>query len=183
VEADGRFSTVGYPAGRYTMGASVPISAQGGPPAQAGSPAWTLKSIMFDGRDVGDEGLDIGTDDVSGIVIAFTDQTTEISGAVVDTKGQADVSASVVAFPADSQTWKQGLINLRRVRSVRTGTSGGFSFMGLPPGAYFIVAVSDAALGEWQDPTVLEKLAGVASKVTLADGEKKTQALTTKTIR
>jgi hypothetical protein len=184
VETDGRFSSVGFPPGRYMVSASMPGVLGGAPGTAPGSaPTWTLKSATRGGRDVSDEGLEIGAEDVSDIVMTFTDRTTELSGTVLDAKGQPDKGASVVILPADSQAWKQGVMNARRLRSIRTTTLGGYSVANLPPGDYLVAAVSTDTLGEWQDPKVLEKVAAVATRFTLGDGEKKAQALSTRTIR
>jgi hypothetical protein len=53
----------------------------------------------------------------------------------------------------------------------------------LPPGEYLIAAVNDEALGEWPDPTALEKIAAIAKRVTLHDGDKRSELLTTTIIR
>jgi hypothetical protein len=181
VETDGRFSSIGYPPGRYSVSASVPNA-----PNPAGAPVasanWTLKSATFNGRDVSDEGLEVGADDIAGIVLTFTDRPTELSGTVRDDKGP-DTHASVIIIPADSQAWKQGMTNARRLRNVRTTTTGAFSAPGLPPGDYLVAAVKEDAITEWQDPKFLEKVIAVATHITLGDGEKKSQELSTKTIR
>jgi len=176
VEADGRFNTVGYPPGRYLVSASILA-------ATAGVSGWTFRSATFGGRDVSSEGLEITGEDIAGLVITFTDQTTELTGQVMDERGQSDKTALVVVFPADTDNWKRGVMNARRMRSIRTSTLGTYSFAGLPPGAYYTAALSDATTVEWQDPKVLESIASVATRVTIDDGEKKTQQLTTRTIR
>jgi hypothetical protein len=181
VETDGRFSSIGYPPGRYIVSASLASA-----PNPAGPPGvntnWTLKSATFDGHDVSAEGLEIGAEDIAGIVITFTDRQTELSGTVRDDKGP-DTRASVIIIPADSQAWRQGVMNARRLRNVRTTTTGAFSVPGLPPGDYLVAAVKEEAIVEWQDPKFLEKVAAVAARVTIGDGEKKSQELATKTIR
>jgi hypothetical protein len=182
IETDGRFSSVGYPPGRYNISGSVPNL-----PNTTGAPAntinWSLKSATFGGHDVSDEGLDISTEDVAGIVITFTDRQTELMGTVRDSRGQPDTSASVIILPGDSQVWRQGIMNARRLRNVRTTTTGAFSVSGLPSGDYLVAAVKEDSIVEWQDPKFLEKVAAVAVRVTIGDGEKKSQELATKTIR
>jgi protocatechuate 3,4-dioxygenase beta subunit len=180
VEADGRFNTVGFVPGRYTVSASIP-PATPGPGAIPSS--WTLKSATLGGRAVSDDGLEIGAEDISGLVITFTDQTTELTGSVTDGKGQPDRNAEIVVFPADSMGWKQGIVNARRLRTMRSSTTGQFTLSGLPPGEYFIVAVNSEAAGEWQDPKFLESLTRVATRVALTDGEKKTQSLISRVVR
>jgi hypothetical protein len=182
IETDGRFSSVGYPPGRYIVSASVPST-----PSAAGVAGsmtnWTLKSATLGGHDVSDEGLDVGGEDVAGLVITFTDRQTELMGTVRDAKGQPDASASVIILPGDSQAWRQGVMNVRRLRNVRTTTTGAFTVAGLPSGEYLVAAVKEDTIVEWQDPKFLEKVAAIAVRVTIADGEKKSQELATKTIR
>jgi hypothetical protein len=126
VELDGRFSTVGFPAGRYLISASAP--------SQPGQPTpWRMKSAVRAGRDVADEGLDLEAEDITDVVITFTDQTSDISGTVTDVKSQPDSTALVIAFPADSDSWRQGNPNARRIRSARVTTTGTYT-LSLPPG-------------------------------------------------
>jgi hypothetical protein len=176
VEPDGRFSTVGFPAGRYLISASAPFV--------SGQPAvWRMKSAMRAGRDVADEGLDLEAEDITDVVITFTDQTSDISGTVTDVKSQPDSTALVIAFPADNDSWRQGNPNVRRIRSARVTTTGAY-MLALPPGAYYVAALSDEAADNWQDPVKLEAvMRGGAARVTLADGQKLTQALTTRPVR
>ena len=184
VEADGRFNTGGHTPGKYQISANVPPAPGGAPISGPAGQAWTIKSVTLGGRNVSDEGLDLVAEDVTGVVITFTDQSTELSGTVTDGSGQPDRTAEVIVFPADSQAWKHGFVNTRRTRNLRPSTVGVYSTSGMPAGDYFIAAVqSDAIAADWQDPRLLEKIAAVATRVTLNDGEKKTQALTTRIIR
>jgi protocatechuate 3,4-dioxygenase beta subunit len=179
VERDGRFSTVGYPPGRYLVSASLPVTTTAGR-----SVTWTFRNATLGGRDVSNEGLDVSGEDIADLVINFTDQTTELTGQVMDAKGQPDKDALVVVFPADTDSWKRGVMNARRMRTTRAATTGNFQLANLPPGAYYVAALPDATTpGEWQDPKILERLAGVAVRLTLADGEKKSQSLTTQSLR
>ena len=146
-------------------------------------PGWTLLSIMQGARDVADEPLDLDTTDASGLVMTFTDQTTDLSGTIVDAKGAAHPTAEIVTFPADSETWKQGAFSPRRIRLTPGTKSGTYAVPGLPPGQYFVVAVDESTTAEWQDPRFLERLQRSATRVTLQAGEKKTQALTLVVVR
>jgi hypothetical protein len=65
----------------------------------------------------------------------------------------------------------------RRIQSVRPSTDGKYIVRNLPPGDYLLTAVTDIEPGEWYDPSLLEQLVRGAVKVTIADGEKKTQDL------
>jgi hypothetical protein len=59
----------------------------------------------------------------------------------------------------------------------RPDANGTLKIVGLPPGEYYTVALTDAAESDIADPGFLEQLASASSKVTLADGDKKTQNL------
>jgi protocatechuate 3,4-dioxygenase beta subunit len=182
VDAQGRFTTGGFAPGKYQInGASVPTLPTTGPPAAAGS-GWTFKSATLNGRSLTDDPFDIAEEDIAGIVITFTDRTTQITGVVADSKGQPDKTADVVVLAADSQSWKDGLPNTRRIRAARASLTGVYEFSGLPPGEYYIAAVSGETTIDMQDPKFLESVSRVATRITLSDGEKKTQNLEEKAI-
>ena len=61
------------------------------------------------------------------------------------------------------------------MRTTRPATDGAFSVRGLPPGEYFLAALADLEPGEWNDPTLLERLVRSSANVTLRDGETTTQ--------
>ncbi len=170
VSSDLQFRTTDFVPGRYLVTA-------GG----AGT-GWTLKSAMADGRDLADEPLEIGGEDVDGVVITFTDKQTELSGTVRNAQNQGDADADVVVFPANNQLWKDAL-SPRRARSVRTTKTGAFTIPGLPAGDYYVVAIASTTTREWQDPKFLESAAPMATRVTILDGDKKTQDLRTSRIR
>ena len=60
---------------------------------------------------------------------------------------------------------------------MRPGGDGHFKFQNPPPGDYLIAAVTDVEQGEWNDPAFLEQLVGASTKISVAEGEKKTQSL------
>lgn len=170
VTPDLQFRTLGHPPGQYLLSA-------GG----AGTD-WTLKAAMIGGRDVSDEPLDIAAEDVGGVVLVFTDRPTQLTGIVRNAQNQPDPDADVVIFPADHQRWRE-FLNPRRARSVRTSKTGTYSIQGLPPGEYNVVAVGSTSTREWQDPKFLEAAAPLATRVTILDGDKKTQDLRTSRLR
>jgi hypothetical protein len=170
VTPDLLFRTLGYPPGRYLLSA-------GGLGTD-----WTLKAAMVGGRDVTDEPLEIGAEDIGGILLMFTDRPTQLSGTVRNAQNQPDPDSDVVIFPADRQRWKEQ-VNPRRARSTRTSKSGSYSIQGLPPGEYLLVAVGATSTREWQDPKFLEAAAPLATRVTILEGDKKTQDLRTSRLR
>jgi hypothetical protein len=173
INADGTFTLTGATPGRYRLSASVPgpLSTGVGLPT---TPAWSVKSILSGGVETLDSALEISTSDVSGIVVTFTDRPTELSGRLVDAKGKPTPEYWVVAFTTDRTFWTPGS---RRVRTTKPDADGKFKLIGLPPGDYYMVAITDLDQADMSDATFLEQLAAASFKVTLADGEKKTQEL------
>ena len=89
----------------------------------------------------------------------------------------------VVVFPADSKAWLDTGANSRRMRKVAVTESGAYDVPGLPAGAYYVAAVSEAAASDWRDPAFLEQLASGAAHVQIDNGEKATQNLRFQEVR
>lgn len=156
---DGTFSITGLMPGRYLIRANGPSG-------------WTMKSVFLNGRDITDTPLDIKGDTVTDMNVVYTDRITAMSGTVRDSKNALSAGATVIAFPADSREW---LPQSRRIQAARADQNGVYRFAALAPGEYLLVAVDDVEQGEWFDPAYLEEVKGGATRVTLAEGEQKTQ--------
>ena len=169
-EENGEFRTYGVPPDRYVLRVS---------PLPAG---WFLKSALYQNRDIADMPLELGSKDVSGVVITFTDRPSGISGTVRGTAGP-DPAAIVVVYPVDSAAWSSSGALSRRLRTTRAGRDGSYSLQGLPAGEYYLVAVQEDHVSDWQDPALLRALSSLAMTIRLVDGERKTQDLTSATIR
>jgi hypothetical protein len=111
-------------------------------------------------------------------VITFTDRPSTLSGSATTPSGQPDAGAAVIVFPVDRQAWAGTGSTPRRLRNVRTAQDGSYSFANLPAGDYFVAGVSDASTADWQSVEFLAALSRSAVRVTIAEGERKTQALT-----
>jgi protocatechuate 3,4-dioxygenase beta subunit len=166
-DESGQFRTYGVPPGRYVLRIS---------PLPAG---WFLKSAMHQGRDIADVPFDLESRDVSGVVIALTDRPSAIAGIVSGPQGP-DASGVVLIYPADSAAWGT---SPRRMRTARAAADGSYSVQALPPGEYFVAAVQEDRVGDWQDPEFLQALSRVAHTVRLVEGEQKTENLTSAAIR
>ena len=138
-------------------------------------PGWTLLSAVAKGRDALDFPLDVApNEEINDVVVTFTDTTQEVNGSLQDPTGRPAPDYTIVVFAADTRFWTSPS---RRIRSTRPGTDGRFAVSNLPPGEYRIAAVVDVAPGEINDPAFLEQLVAASVKVTLAEGERKTQDL------
>lgn len=139
-------------------------------------PEWETVGGLLGGKDLSSMPFSI-TADVDGIVIRLTDDPSELTGTVRSADGSVDATAAVVLYPTDRGLWNTMPSFTRRMRMVRASESGSFMMRGVPPGDYFIAAIPDEQSSDWQDPRVLERLAREAVRLTITDGEKKTQDL------
>ena len=136
---------------------------------------WALAAATVQGRDVLDGLLDVGPDALAiDLVLTLSDHPSELSGTLQNPAGRPAPEYVVVVFPTDRAGWTW---LSRRVQAVRPGTNGVFTIPNLPPGEYYLGAVSDVETNEWFDPAFLERLVPASTTITLAAGEKKTQDL------
>jgi hypothetical protein len=165
--ADGTFTIKGVTPSKYRLTASMP----GGSLATA----WSLKSTIVGGRDSQDYPIEIvAGQDVAGVVITFTDRPTDLTGTLLDAAGHPAPEYSIVVFSTDKTMWLQ---NSRRVKLVRPGNTGNYKLTGLPAGEYYLCALTDVQQNQLADASFLESLISSSIKVTLSEGEKKTQDL------
>jgi hypothetical protein len=171
---DGQFSTAGAPPGKYYAVVGGPA---GGTAVLGANNPWTLRAVTYNGRNITDSPFDLDSSDLTGLVATFTDKTTQLSGQVSDAAGGTDLQDQVIVFPADSNGGQAGAFSQRRARTMSVTKIGGFEFNGLPAGEYFVAAIAGGVPDNWQNPATLVALAKIATRVVLADGDKKTQAL------
>jgi hypothetical protein len=127
---DGSFATANISPAAYTLSASLP--------AEAGQ-GWWLRSALSKGRDLLDGPLAFQPgENVSDVVLTFSDQHSELSGVLQSIAGVASPEYFVVVFPEDRTSWRP---NARRIRSTRPATDGKFSIRDLPAGDYLAEAI------------------------------------------
>lgn len=167
VESAGKFRFASLAPGAYVLRATPP-------PAQAGA-RWTLKSAVLEGRDLTDVPLDaLPGQSLTGLTITFTDRASQLAGTLVDAGGRPVTQYSIIVFTVDRSLW---IPNARRIRSTTPATDGSFSVAGLPAGEYAMAAAEDVAASDLADPVFLSALLASAHRITLAEGERKTQNL------
>jgi hypothetical protein len=164
VESSGQFATMGVPPGRYLLR------------VKAGLQGWNFRAAMVNGRDISDTPIELESGDVAGVILSFSDRTSELAGQVT-VDGDSTEPTTVMAFPTDPTAWVGYGTVSKRLATTRADANGNFSLQGLPTGEYYVVAVPDKSAGDWPNPTYLETLSSVATRVRIRDGEKVTQAL------
>jgi hypothetical protein len=164
--ADGTFVVAGVAPGSYRLTATmstIPASAED----------WMVKSSTVSGADALDSPLVVRAGaNIDGAVVTFTDRVSALSGTFVDPSGRPAPDYFIVAFPTDRRLWAP---NTRRVRQVRPGTNGSYRMPALPPGEYYVTALTDMEPNQTFDDAFFEQLIPTAVKVVVGDGEKKVQ--------
>jgi hypothetical protein len=169
VDENGQFTTFGVPPGKYFVSVS-------------GLSEWFFKGALYQGRDLADDPIELGSADVSGVVLTFTDRPSSIAGTIRVADGQ-DNAAVALAFPTDSTEWIETGSAPRRMRTARANRDGTYLFPALPPGEYYLVAVREDFVDDWRDPSFLQAISVAAQRVRVMEGERRTQDLKTASIR
>ncbi|HEX5070249.1 MAG TPA: carboxypeptidase-like regulatory domain-containing protein [Vicinamibacterales bacterium] len=169
VGPDGAFDLANLPPATYSFTCTLPSSAPGV------ARGWWLRSATIDGRDILDEPYTLDPSaPVPTVVLTLTDRHSSLSGTFQDAAGRATSAITVLVFPANP-AWRGE--SSRRVRVQRPGTDGTYSFIDLPPGEYILAAATDMEPDAWKDPAFLRSLIAGGVRVTIGEGEQKTQDL------
>jgi hypothetical protein len=132
---------------------------------------------MVNGRDASIYPVDLESNDLSGVMITFTDRPSEVSGQVSTDSG-APEALSVLVFPADQAAWTgPGAGSPRKFLSARADKDGKYRIANVPSGEYLAVAVPDKLIADWQRPKFLESLMPSASRFRVQDADKVVQNL------
>jgi hypothetical protein len=170
-DTSGHFKSDGHAPGKYFVRVT-------------GSPnGWMFKSATLDGQDITDVPIELRRGDVTGVVLTFTDRWSGLGGVVGNARGAPDPGAAVLVFPTDTDAWSNFGSNPRRLREGRTNVRGEFGITSLPPGDYYAVAVSRDQMTDWREPKALEALSRIAMRITIVEGEHKTQDFTTRAVK
>lgn len=168
VAADGTFQLPGVADGSYQLSAMLR-----GSPATGSS--WMLQAAFLGESDALETPVDINAlPEVVNARVIFTDRVGELSGKLLTAGGRPAPDYFVIAFPIDPALWGRPT---RRIRQVRPDANGGYVIRELPPGDYYLGAMTDVAPEQFSDPALFKELAAASLKITVQPGEKKTQDL------
>jgi hypothetical protein len=135
------------------------------------SPAWTLKKVTWNDKDITDTPIDLRTASAEDVEVVITPKVTVVSGAIPDDKGQPLTDYAVIVFSTDPTKW---IDRSRFVAMVRPNQQGRFLVRGLPPDEYLAVALPTVVQTEWMDPAFLQQLRPMAASFMLGEGETRT---------
>jgi hypothetical protein len=170
-DAAGRLNSYQFAPGSYVLRPPAPVLA-----------GWTFAGAMFDGRDVSVEPIEIAGTDIE-IAVRFTDRPSELGGVIATDSRSTGAALLVVVFPADARGWIDYGPAPRRLQSSLHAGAGPFSFTGLPDGEYCVAVIPQDGVRDWRDPAFLKKLAPLASRVSVSEGEKPSVVLRPVTVR
>jgi len=143
-----------------------------------GLPAgYVVRSVRYRGRDITDIVTDFDGDPRNTVEIVVTRRAAELSGRVLDERGEPVEAARVYLFPADSTRWRAWMGG-----GAQSGDPGVFRIRNQAPGDYFVVAISQedqqAINGaEWYRPSPYERFAAIAERITLLDNDRRVMDL------
>ena len=126
---------------------------------------------------------------LTNVQVVVSDKRSQLDLVVSGDDGQATSEYVALAFPTDKQKWTFPSRQIRTLspmpatvaaamRASMPASGPGAANLsnlqqqriaGLPPGEYYIIAIDDIEFDDSQDPSVLEKLATNALRVTVND--------------
>jgi hypothetical protein len=143
-----------------------------------------IKSIVWNGKDYTYTPFDAsGGQDITGVVLTFTDQAGTISGTVRDAGGQPATDAAVIYFPAEPAQWTNYGVQPLRLRATMASTTGEYTLRSLPAGDYLLIAVDSELADAWKDPAFLEAASRLATRLSIDWTETKTQDLVLRQVK
>ncbi len=129
-------------------------------------------AVRYSGVDITETGMTVPPGArLEGLEIYVTDRLPFLTGIVTDARGALAIEATVAMFPADPNRWFGPSIVFGRTRPDQDGRYR----LRLPrAGEYLAVAVEYLEQERQGDPEYLQRLATVATRVTVGDGETRT---------
>lgn len=150
---------------------------------------WRFAGARSRESDLTANGLTVSNASVEGVTLTFTDKPMALSGSVTDESGRPALDGSVVLMPANVKGWIASGMAAQRTRVVRIAPDGTFQMTVDLPGEYILVAAPpDVDTQTMMSPITVDADFAVAyaplgTKITIAPGDTKTQALTIRRVR
>jgi hypothetical protein len=156
---DGTFTVEGVVPGLYRLVASI-----------EGATGWSVRSAALGAEDLALTRTEITTASAAEpLVVTFTDRATALTGRLQDELGRAASDYFIIVFSRNERAWFE---RSRAIAQTRPASDGQFTFRGLPPGDYYLAAVTDVERDEWFDAGFLRELVPLAIPLSLAEGQR-----------
>lgn len=130
-----------------------------------------VKAVDYDGVNVLDQGFTPHAGSNAAIEITLSSRSSHLQGAVVDADGLPAVGVWVVLVP-DTRRDRHDLY-----KSVHTDQHGQFKVDSITPGDYLLLSWDEVEDGAWEDPDFLKPFEQKAEKVSVQEGDTKTENL------
>ena len=128
-----------------------------------------MKSIRYRGQDASEEPIDVAADGKLQLQIALTKNSAQASGTVVNANGDPVPGATVVLIPTPRR--------FSLYKETTTDQFGGFSFTGIVPGDYRVIAWEDIEPGAYQSAAFLKPYELKGEEFVLKPADHKTVVL------
>jgi hypothetical protein len=169
--SDHAFKLDGIAPGAYFL-----TSAKAAPVVEGQPPVWMLKSILRGSTDLLNGPFDVRPrEDLTDVVVTYTDRKTQVNGRFVDRTGQPASEYRVLVFTTNRAMWTSPVLLQRLAASSRAAVDGSFHVTGLPPGEYYVCAMTEGAQAVTFDNAFFESIIPQSIKITLAEGTTVTQ--------
>ncbi len=131
-----------------------------------------VHAIRMGGVDVSDTGVEFRSGaDLKDLEIELTNRLSTVTGLATDSRGDPAKDYTAIVFSRNAEQWKP---ESRYLRLGRADGDGRFKIVGLPPGDYYAVALTQVDSISWNSADTLEPLRSQATMFSLDDGETKT---------
>jgi hypothetical protein len=151
----------GIPPGRYW------VDVRGDPRADRGVNNTYVKSIHFGQADATLKPVDVGSGAQPVLEVLISPNGGTVAGTVRNDKGDAVAASQVVLAPVSLD-----LGGVQRLIKSVVGSPAAFSFSGVAPGDYLVLALQGGDAGALRDPAFREAIADQGVKVTVEEGSK-----------
>ena len=167
------------------------VSGTCGSPPTPSFGRWTLKSITINGQNVVDRMVTFEPgQNLTNVQVVVSDKRSQLDLVVSGDDGQVTSEYVALAFPTDKQKWTFPSRQIRTLSPMPAAVCRGScahpcrrqaqgrricpicnssASPGCRPASTYIIAIDDIEFDDSQDPSVLEKLAANALRVTVTD--------------
>jgi hypothetical protein len=133
---------------------------------------WIVRQIRFRGKDITDLTTDLtGANDPSALQIILTTKGAEVTGHVVDEKGNLLSDGRVYMFNADRERRRDLSATMTVSAAIRDGT---FTIGPARPGEYLIAALASEDMPVIFGGTLLDRVTSSAQRITLRENDRRT---------